>query len=37
MREAFVEIFGDEIAAGVVKAKLCPNWAGNKTHEDGTA
>jgi hypothetical protein len=27
-REAFVEMFGDEIAAGVVEGKVCPNWAG---------
>ena len=26
MKEAFIEMFGQEIAAGVVEAKICSNW-----------
>ena len=26
MREAFVEMFGPEIADGVVEVKICANW-----------
>ena len=27
MREAFVEMFGEEVADGAVEAKVCSNWA----------
>ena len=28
MREAFVEMFGPEIADGIVEASICSNWGG---------